>query len=247
MPIPNPTHQTSMRRRSLWLKIAACGVVLAVLAGPAAFAAPQNDEIREAARTVLSDRRFQTELPGDAQPTGPASESRDDWRLDLPEGLFGVARLLMWVLVAVGGVLAAIFVINEITSFRLRSRGSARDDFAQPADAGAAAGQTGPGTSLDAADRLAGDGRFAEALHMLLLDCIAQLRRLRFESLIVPSLTSREVVGRLDLPESSTKALTAIVSAVEVSHFGGREPDESDYRSCRESYLQIARDSVGAT
>lgn len=222
-------------------------VILAMLAPGAARAEPTAEEIRAAVETVLSDGRYQTELPNGARPEEPEIAESPPWRFEMPDGLSGLARLLMWILVGAGAVLAAIFVITEISSFRRRPRGGASRAEHGPAPGDAAGG--GPkaaGTSLDEADRLAREGRHADALHMLLLDCIAQLRRLRFEGLIAPSLTSREVASRLSLPEQSANALSTIVSAVELTHFGGRVPDESDYLRCRQSYLQVARDHAEA-
>lgn len=203
-----------------------------------ALAAPSDEEIREAVETVLADGRFQSELPNEAEPAEIIDQSEPRWRFDLPDGVFGLARLLMWVLVGALGVLLAVFIINELTSLRLRGRAPQTDGSATAVPG--RNGDPGSSTSLDEADRLAREGRYAEALHMLLLDCIAHLRRLRFDSLIAPSLTSREVASRLSLPEQASGALSAIVSAVELSHFGGRDADAADYQRCREGYLQIA-------
>lgn len=221
------------------------GLLLAMFASPvSALAAPTDEEIREAVGSVLSNGRFQNELPDDVRPIETDSSPR--WQFDLPDGLSGLASLLMWVLIAVGAVLVVIFLVNELASLSQRSRSGAQwaEDAVAKAERHAAA--PGTRTSLEEADRLAREGRFTEALHMLLLDCIAQLRRLRFDSLIAPSMTSRELVRRLSLPEPSAKALSSIVSAVELSYFGGRQPGEGDYARCRESYLRIAGESAGA-
>lgn len=223
------------------------GLLFAMIAFlPLAQAAPTDAEIREAVEAVLSDGRFQTELPGDAEPA-EAENAPSGWRFELPDGLSGLARMLMWMLIGAGGVLVVIFVANELASLRRRSPGAAQWTEEAIAKAERHAADPTSRTSLEEADRLARQGQYAEALHMLLLDCIAQLRRLRFDSLIAPSMTSRELTRRLSLPEPSAKALSAIVSAVEVSHFGGRQPGEHDYASCRESYLRVANETAGAT
>ncbi len=226
----------------------AFGLLLHAICQPLpARAAPTDAEIAEAVEAVLSNNRFQTELPNDAEPAEAQPVEEPDWRFDLPDGVLGLARVLMWLLVGAGALLLVIFVVNELSSFRLRPRGRAGQDIDPNAATGGATAKPGAGLSLDEADRLAREGRFAEALHMLLLDCIAQLRRLKFDAVIAPSLTSREVARRLSLPERSAQALTAIVSAVELSHFGGRPAGEDDYRRGREHYLQIAHESAGAS
>jgi hypothetical protein len=87
--------------------------------------------------------------------------------------------------------------------------------------------------ALGEADRLARQGAHGEALHLLLLYCFNEMRR-RFGLGLPPSLTSREILGLSVLPEIRRTGLSVIVSAVEVSHFGGRPVDEATYLSCRE-------------
>ena len=78
-----------------------------------------------------------------------------------------------------------------------------------------------------------GGSAHGEALHLLLLYCLGELRR-RFGLGLPPALTSREILGLSALPEIRRTGLSVIVSAVEISHFGGRPVDEATYRSCRQ-------------
>lgn len=246
MPMSSPTRRTE--RPGLTLATLLVAGVMLVLSGwvDPATAQPTDEEIRQAVETVLENERFQTELPNEAEPEEAVVEEEPSWSFELPDSLLGLARVLMWLLVGAGGLLLVIFIVNELSSFRLRPRGTATQPGGADLPSGASPAEPGTGLSLDAADRLAREGRYAEALHMLLLDCIAQLRRLRFDAVIAPSLTSREVARRLSLPEKSAHALSAIVSAVELSHFGGRAAGEEDYRRCRDNYIQIAHESSGA-
>ncbi len=246
MPSLTPLQQNSPPSRRPARLLLLCGLLLAVVACPlSAFAASTDEEIRDAVESVLADNRFQTELPNDAKSIEAEVDTGPRWRFELPDGLSGLAKLLMWMLIAAGSVLVVIFVVNELASLRRRSRDGAQWAEDAIAKAERHAAEPGSRTSLEAADRLARNGQYAEALHMLLLDCIAQLRRLRFESLIAPSMTSRELASRLSLPEPSARALSSMVSAVELSHFGGRQPEEQDYANCRESYLRVASESGG--
>lgn len=248
MPSPPSVQQNSPPSPLSARLLLLCGLLLAALAYPlSAYAAPTDEQIREAVEAVLANNRFQTELPNDATVVETEVDTGPRWRFELPDGLSGLARLLMWLLIAAGSVLVVIFVVNELTSLRRRARGGAQWAEDAIAKAERHAAEPGSRTSLDAADRLARNGEYGEALHMLLLDCIAQLRRLRFESLIAPSMTSRELASQLTLPEPSAEALSSMVSAVELSHFGGRQPEEQDYANCRESYLRIASESGGAS
>jgi hypothetical protein len=87
--------------------------------------------------------------------------------------------------------------------------------------------------ALAEADRLARQGAYGEALHLLLLYCLNEMRR-RFSLGLPPSLTSHEILGLKALPEIRRTGLSVIVSAVEVSHFGGRPTDEATYQLCRQ-------------
>jgi hypothetical protein len=88
------------------------------------------------------------------------------------------------------------------------------------------------------ADDLAREGRIVEAMHLLLLRSLAELRRsldLRFAD----SLTSREILSRLRLPKRALGALTDIVARVEFAYFGNRQTGEEDYQACRRSFADL--------
>ena len=99
--------------------------------------------------------------------------------------------------------------------------------------------------ALSEADRLARQGAYGEALHLLLLYCINEMRR-RFGFGLPPSLTSREILGLSALPEIRRTGLSVIVSAVEVSHFGGRPADEAIYRLCRQRCEEVVLGGAAA-
>jgi hypothetical protein len=80
---------------------------------------------------------------------------------------------------------------------------------------------------------LADARRFAEAIHVLLLETLAALSR---AARLAPSLTSREIVSRVPLPARAREALGGLVLAVEVSRFGGAPAGETDYRACLERF-----------
>ena len=94
-------------------------------------------------------------------------------------------------------------------------------------------------TGLGDADALAGDGRFAEAIHVLLLRTIDDLRR-RADRPVADSLTSREILAALEMPAAARAALSDLVSVVELTYFGGRRPARKHYARCRERYERFA-------
>jgi len=84
---------------------------------------------------------------------------------------------------------------------------------------------------LSAARAAAEQGRFDEAIHLLLLGTIEEIRAaLEFDT--PPWLTSRQIVRRAPLPDAARAALASLVGEVEKSYFGGRPVGEEEYRIC---------------
>ena len=79
------------------------------------------------------------------------------------------------------------------------------------------------------------DDNYIEAIHILLLQSLSEMRK-RLSNPIADSLTSREILGRLELPERGLTAFADIVKQVEVSYFGPYIPQKDDYSACLWSY-----------
>jgi hypothetical protein len=172
-------------------------------------AAVAAEEVRERAAAVLREGGYQTALPRDAEP--PRA-------FDLPLGpLALLAQLLLWTALAVAAVLAVTWLVRRLAP--------APRDVALP-DGAPLAPVSVPVASAEA---LAAEGRFADAIHALLLDTLAALSR---AARLAPSLTSREIVRAAPLPAPAREALAGLVAAVEVSRFGGAIAAEGDYRAC---------------
>jgi hypothetical protein len=95
-----------------------------------------------------------------------------------------------------------------------------------------------PAVAFDDADRLAREGRYAEAIHALLLRTLASLAE-RGTGL-ADSWTSREVVRDAPLAAEARTMLSGIVDAVEVSRFGFVVPDAAAYAECRARFERLA-------
>nr|WP_070960980.1 hypothetical protein [Hyphomonas sp. Mor2] len=92
---------------------------------------------------------------------------------------------------------------------------------------------------LEDADRLAAEGRFAEAVHLLLFRSIDDIQEKR-TGLIGRSLTAREIGALGLLPDAVRNALSPIIRIVERSFFGGRVVDEAGWQEARSSYESFA-------
>jgi len=89
------------------------------------------------------------------------------------------------------------------------------------------------------ADALARQGRYGDAVHLLLFRSIADIEE-RLSSGVPHALTSREITALNGLPDAPRAALRPIVGVVETSFFGGREVDQGGWQRARASYEAFA-------
>jgi hypothetical protein len=94
--------------------------------------------------------------------------------------------------------------------------------------------------ALAAADRLSREGNFVEAMHVLLLHSLAEIRRQLGEK-FADSLTSREIVRVAKLTAAARTALRDIVAAVERTYFGPYPAAAGDYVTCRQNFETLAQ------
>ena len=179
---------------------------------------PPPDQILHQVRQIL-DRHYQSDLPG-VQSIDPDGGIR---AMPLMPDIF--SKILL--------VLAIIFVM--ILLFNMFYRDGSLF--------GSAAGADGDGDglvdfeklSLPDPDALAAEGRYAEAIHALLLRSLALVSQ-RLNLTWPRSLTSREILRHHKLTDDSRAGLRQLIQRVEVHHFGGMAPAEADYRRSREIF-----------
>ncbi|WP_395330155.1 hypothetical protein WBP06_17120 [Novosphingobium sp. BL-8H] len=93
---------------------------------------------------------------------------------------------------------------------------------------------------LSDADRLAAEGRFAEATHLLLRRSVQQIRASRPQWLH-PASTAREIAMLPALPEQGRHAFATIAQRVERSRFALRDLDAQDWAAARAAYAEFAQ------
>src|SRR5262249_10252575 len=97
-----------------------------------------------------------------------------------------------------------------------------------------------PEQVLAAADDLARQGRFVDAMHVLLLQGLADIRRYLSEE-HADSLTSREILRSTKLSDTGREPLRDIIARVEWTYFGKHPAEREDYAACRASFDALAR------
>ena len=91
---------------------------------------------------------------------------------------------------------------------------------------------------LSEADALAAEGRFDEAVHLLLYRSVEDIEGRR-PGLVKPAMTSRDLAEARDLPAVAQGAFSRIARAVEISLFGGRSIDAGAWEQCRSAYAEL--------
>ncbi|MGP7796722.1 DUF4129 domain-containing protein [Sphingomonas sp. CLY1604] len=161
------------------------------------------------------------------------------WLSDLmPDAPY--ARILLWMLLAGVAVAAIAMIVERVRSGEWRLPARRRRDAAPASDEDSWVPDAAPARAwLREADRLAADGRFAEAIHYLLFHSIDDIARRR-PALRRPSLTSRELASAGLLPAAVRPLFARIAALVERSLFGGRPVAEADWQEARAAYADLA-------
>ena len=199
-----------------------------------------KDGAADAWRAVRDDSDLQFEPIPQAQESPPP-----EWLRALGEflaELFSpVARafvaswpVIQWVLVAIGIALLVMLIMRIIglEVFKARANAQSAEDDLSPDRAEAQA-------LLSDADTLAAQGKYGEAVRLLLARSIGQIANRR-PDLVHPSSTAREL-GRLEaLPDAARRAFNAIARAVERALFALEDLTERDWNEARTAYADFA-------
>jgi len=214
-------------------------------------AAAQPGDPREAARRVMERGGYQTELPAASprphapgSPEAPRHVEPGSGRSGSRESRGGGATVptvplppaaLVWTVLAGVIVIALVWAIRQTVRSH-RGADAEPEPVPEPAPPPARrALRIGPLTDVE---ELARQGRFGEAIHLLLLHLFAALQR-RPATAPAPAHTSREVLARTRLAADARAALGILVSAAERVHFGGRVAAREDYENCLGHYRRF--------
>jgi hypothetical protein len=191
--------------------------ILLCLATPV-LAAP---DAREAARLAIQTLDLQTELPGAPKPEDPGF-----WDLYLPPV---VVEAILWSALIVGAGIIVWSLADSLPMFDRSRR------IVLPRDGAASATGDALEEAQIEADDLANEGQFVEAMHVLLLQSLTELRH-RLGLRFAESLTSREILRLSRISAHARLALANIVGDVERTYFGAQAANLQDYRVCRDNF-----------
>jgi Domain of unknown function (DUF4129) len=209
-----------------------------LVAGSAASAGGQVDE---ALHRAYRDPELQLRLPPDVTLEQNRSAEAELDAFDAVLRRLSIAGIPLHLLALFGIAIAVVALLLGLLWLLVRLR--ERRDLTAP--------DGGPdepvldSTLLADADALAREGRYAEAIHLLLLRTFEVLTH-RMGSRLAPGMTAREAVTRLALPPPARPALADLVQAVETTNFAGRSASHADYRRCAERFTVLQSALAGA-
>jgi len=207
-----------------------------LIAPPAAAQQEAHDQrdVEQARDRVLNAGPYQTEMP--------EPEELPDF--DPPQIPAWLVKVIVWALIAIAIGLVAFF-LGGLAWDLLRDRSGFKRKHRQPAEGAArvetplAERRAAEERTLAEADQLAAEGRFSEAIHLLLLVALERLRR-ELGPRVAPAMTGREVLRLAPVPGAVVDPLARMVALSEINHFGGRRASAPDYSSCRDDFLQFS-------
>lgn len=154
------------------------------------------------------------------------------------EAIGGFLGYMLAAIIVVAILAGLYMVFGESLSLRRRqSEKSATPDLSSVPDLRPEAKRAR--ALLEDADALAAEGRFAEAVHLLLFRSIDEIQEKK-SGVIGRSLTAREIGALGILPDWIRQALLPIIRIVERSFFGGQDVTEAGWREARASYETFA-------
>jgi hypothetical protein len=218
-------------------------------AGSAVSVAPKAtvsiEDARKMIQAINADKDLQTSFTHTPKPDPATAEF---WR-KLTEGLTGffksvsevfapIAPVLPYLLYALGIAVVLLLLSPVVRLFlttrfeRLIARDHLRPDTSwRPSRAAVVA-------ILSDIDALAGQGRFDEAIHLLLVRSVADINTFR-PDMVRPHYSSRDILTHPLLPEGARPAFQKIVEWVEKSYFAGLSVTQTDFDICRQAYVDF--------
>ncbi|MDR2856568.1 MAG: hypothetical protein LBV50_01825 [Novosphingobium sp.] len=142
-----------------------------------------------------------------------------------------IEKVLIGLAVVIALLLLWSFLVRPLLDARWQRKAVDEPEWAPDRDAAVAL--------LDDADRLAAEGRYGEATHLLLQRSVHHIAEARADWL-QPASTAREIAVLPMLPDRARRAFAVIAERVERSLFALRELDPADWHTARAAYADFA-------
>lgn len=200
------------------------------------------DALRAAHRDYAARKDLQLERPVQAPQELQPPKPPPRWLVSFREflnNLGPVFQVIFWVCIAAVVLGILYFLFGEAIRVRLGQSGKGKVDEGDDVLTDLRPDAASARSLLEAADALAREGKYAEAVHLLLFRSIEDIQQ-RLEGGVPRSLTAREIGSLGRLPDRARNALGPIIRIVESSFFGGRDVDAAGWKTARASYETFA-------
>lgn len=196
-----------------------------------------------ALQAAMQAESIQDRLPGDPtsddSPQGraqkapvPAQALAKPTLSPMASSIGGAVDMVFWMIVITLGIVGADQLRQYLPSWEILS-----DDAAEGSSALKGGGEE-TGLPLNVADDLARSGRFAEAMHYLLLQALIVMAP-KGGKPMDRSLTSRELLGQMEASDIHRSAFKILIESVERAWFGEYPAHADDYAQCRGVFEQV--------
>lgn len=230
-------------------KVAVLAVLLFAVSVPDRFALAQTHaahELGDAKPARNNNAALAAELPNDLQKDLPQDAAKAKkkpadlgWLAQLAKILGPVFKVIFWgALVGLAG-LFLYFIVREILRIRKQSFKKQKTEEPEVAPEPYRPDEKTARIVLEDADRLAAQGRFDEAVHMILFRSIQDISEKR-PGLISRSLTSREIANLRILSKNARAGFALIGDMVEKSFFGRSQLNQTDFERSKQAYKDFA-------
>jgi hypothetical protein len=225
----------------LWVAMMASGAVVPVPV--LAQSNAQSDAVQQTIDRVQGDDSYQTELERQRPPEPRKIDMSPGWNPFswLAGNGQGFVKALAIIFVA-GLILFILYMtVPAVRSAVDRLRGWKRKPkgAAEAADEGWRPDEAHARDLLTAADALAREGRFAEAVRLLLIRSVEEIGTRR-PGAVRPAYTARAIAALEDLPELARTAFSRVGAIVERGIWAERPLAENDWQEARAAYQDFA-------
>lgn len=191
----------------------------------------------------MDDDALQKERPIDQEKEGESLETRDsdfslpNWLKSLLGALGPIVKIIFYVGMAAIAASILYFLLRALKGVDMKNLGrkNAKGETGDDVIISLKPDTETSRTLLEEADALASEGKYAQALHLLLFRSIEDIQ-MRRKRRLSTALTAREIGELDDLPPKPRKALAPIIELVEQSFFGGREASAENWATGRRAY-----------
>ncbi|MBL4852807.1 MAG: hypothetical protein JKY25_01040 [Robiginitomaculum sp.] len=197
----------------------------------------QSVHLADSGFTFDMPDELQSKLPQDKARTAPKPKPpRNSW-LDL--GFLGPVFQILFYGILAAAVLYILYLILSAIVVARRGYTPKDDEEDLPETPTYQPDEETARVLLDDADKLAAQGKFAEAVHAILFRSIQDIEDKRPHH-VKRSLTSREIAGLSVLSPTARAGFSTIGALVERNFFGGRPLGAGDYEISKSAYKDFA-------